>query len=170
MAGTLVKRAIDERLLDLAGKGISPEKIAKELNNTYSAMQVRAKIVELLEADDWLSIEQKKQLALRDIYKLKDLLMEEAETNVKDVGGHLNRNLILLTDRLDVMSRESDEKMMQFNQKHASKMFLGIRAIGREIESGLMQEYPEIDQEKLFELLQRAVERGIEDIQNEVEV
>lgn len=147
MASEMVKRraALDVKLLDEAAKFKSPREISEALNGAVSPERAAARINELLDSKmDYLTVKRMEQLLMHDLQSLKVKLQEKLESwgEEGDAAGPLIRLLKLISERIDKMAKDSDDKYALISSETAKGFVKALEIVYDRTIDRIVEQYP----------------------------
>lgn len=177
---------VDKKLLALAAQGRSPDELSAETGvpPERAAQRVR----EILKTRDWLSTVEKRRLLMEDFYELRAYILEmmEADKNPNeqyDIKGRpfvppsdprWSQNMLQLLrqlrDMIDKDEKSSIRDSESIREGHAKLMIRAISVAFNRMVMDLTSEYPEIDPQRAFDLMEQALPGAMETVEAKVTI
>jgi hypothetical protein len=159
----------DRIMLKGAAAGKSPSEISELTNSVISPAACAARILEILEARDWLSQAQQRMLLTDELMELKDHLKERAlEFRDKDSIKPLISMFTLIDKRLADNKFDLQAAMEQISRAHAQLM---LSAIGLALERSFLELeklYPDVQKSVLLAVFHEAMPDVVREIESHV--
>jgi len=147
---------LDQSLLEAAASGKSGEEIEKQTG--VPAAQAIQHIKNMLKSRDiWTEME-RRQLLLRELHQLKDILQENAY-NTQDPAALrlLLQTLQTIGDRLDSEKVKVDYDMMRITDHHAKIMGKAFDVALEHMKRELQSRYPDVSKAEIDSIAQEGL-------------
>lgn len=177
---------VDKKLLALAAQGKSPDEMSADTG--VPAERAAQRVREILKTRDWLSIQDKRRLLMEDFYELRQYVLDmmEADKNPNeqyDIKGRpfvppsdprWSQNMLQLLKQLRDMI-DKDEKTAtrdaeSIREGHAKLMIRAISVAFNRMVIRVMEYYPDVDPQLLYDLMEEALPGAMETVEAKVAV
>lgn len=150
---------IDKLLLQNAAQRKSMEEISVAIGGVLSPAECGARVQQILDSRDWLSVLDQKRLILEDAAMMVDKLrkqMDQTEWVTKDDANTFRQALKDMLEMIDNVSSKDEAQMMRITEAHARVMAQAIR-LGYERVLFDLQKTADIDEAQAYEMLEAAI-------------
>lgn len=155
--------AFDERLLNGAARGLSPNELSRAIGNTLSPAECAVRVREMLADKNFWTDPERKQLLLHRVQQVADDLMDIA-SNSKDSQDYsaLIRALDLVRKVVSEMEGATEAEMTALVRLQASAMIEFIEKAMERAKEILHEEYPDLD----LNVIEDAFETAVQDVRS----
>jgi len=152
--------ALDDKILKLAPR-MSPMEISSEINGVLSPSQVAARVKELLESRDWLSVLEKKKILNDRIWAMMDVYERFAlDGNLKSADVFL-RAAKELRQMLAEDSNAVDDQITRVTSAYAEAM---AKAIGAALQ--MLMKRVRVPEEKALAILDEVIPVAVKELES----
>lgn len=150
---------IDRQLIRAAASDKrSPKELSKAVNGLLSPEKAAARLIELLDESDWLTVVQERRLLIMNLRELLDALYEEAIThkNPKLIGEY-RKTLENLADRILGATINLDDVTTKLTRAYAEHFAKAIGAAFDQMPKALEEAGVTIDMEEINGVFQEVL-------------
>lgn len=159
---------IDRQLIRAAASDKrSPRELSKAVNGLLSPEKAAARLIELLDESDWLTVVQERRLLIMNLRELLDALYEEAIThkNPKLIGEY-RKTLENLADRILGATINLDEVSTKLTNAYAKTMADAISAAFQALPLEMADRGMELDMVEVGGVFQAVLPKAVAEIES----